>query len=211
MYTRNKRLTTLFKEQRLSTYLNNIELTLKKKIDRYNDFTLINLDVENESEKLIKELQLFVPKLIKENTTTSIKKENIDGRQLPSGSYFTPGKLIEIEIANYNIPTSGNNDFFKCAPNGFQAMEVNVELNTHDINIQLTNYSTITGNDEAIEGLKNLLLKYIEIIEKYLSTIKTELDEFTPKLKEKLVKYLTEKKENAILKDESKDKLNPFK
>ncbi|MBF4505920.1 hypothetical protein IRZ83_04510 [Flavobacterium sp. JLP] len=211
MYIKNKRSTTLFKEQTLSTYLSNIELTLKNKIDRYTDFTLINLNVENESEKLIKELQLFVPKLIKESTTTSIKKESIDGRQLPSGSYFTPGKLIEIEIANYNIPTSGNNDFFKCAPNGFQAMEINVELNIHDINIQLTNYSIISGNDEAIEGLKNLLLKYIEIIEKYLLTIKTETEEFIPKMKENLVKNLTRKKENAILKDESNDKLNPFK
>ncbi|WP_291273994.1 hypothetical protein [Flavobacterium sp.] len=204
-------MTTLFKEQRLSEYLNNIEITLKNKIDRYNDFTLINLDVEKESEKLIKELQLFVPRLIKEDTTTSINKEKIDGRQLPSGTYFTPGKLIEIEIANYNIPTSGNNVFFKCAPNGFNAMEINVELNIHDMNIKLTNYSTITGNDEAIEGLKNLLLKYIEIIEKYLLTIKNEVDEFIPILKAKLVKYLTEKKEKAILKDETKDKLNPFK
>jgi hypothetical protein len=211
MYPRNKRSTTLFKEQRLSEYLNNIEVTLKNKIDRYNDFTLINLNVENESEKLIKELQLFVPRLIKEDTKTSIKKEKIDGRQLPSGTYFTPGKLIDIEIANYNIPISGNNVFFKCAPNGFKAMDINVELNIHDINIQLTNYSTITGNDEAIEGLKNLLLKYIEVIEEYLLNIKNELDDFIPKLKEKLVKYLTEKKENAILKEESKDKLNPFK
>lgn len=211
MYPNSKKMTTLFKEQKLSVYLNSIDLTLKNKIDRYNDFTLLNMDVEKEGEKLIKELQLFVPKLIKEDTTTSIKKEKIDGRQLPSGTYFTPGKLIEIEIANYNIPTSGNNIFFKCAPNGFQAMDINVDLNIHDINIQLTNYSVITGNDEAIEGLKKLLLQYVEIIEKYLLAIKNELDEFIPKLKEKLIKYLTEKKENAILKDKSKDKLNPFK
>jgi hypothetical protein len=211
MYKRNPRITTLFREQRLDVYLNNVEITLKNKIDRYNDYTLLNLKIEEESDKLIKELQLFVPKLIKENTTTSITKEKIDGRQLPSGTSYYPGKLYEIEIANYNIPTSGNNDFFKCAPNGYQAMDVNVELNIHDMNFKFTNYSKITGDDEAIEGLKNLLLQNLEIVDKYLLTIKSEVDEFIPKLRERLVNYLTQKKENAKLKDESKDKLNPFK
>jgi hypothetical protein len=211
LYKRNQRLTTLFKEQRLDVYLNNVEISLKNKIDRYNDYKSINLNVEEESDKLIKELQLFVPKLIKENTTTSIIQEKIDGRQLPSGTSYFPGKLYEIEIANYNIPTSGNNDFFKCAPNSYQAMDINVELNIHDMNFKFTNYSKITGNEEAIEGLKNLLLQNIEIVDKYLLTIKSEVDVFIPKLRERLVNYLTQKKENAKLKDESKDKLNPFK
>ena len=211
MYSRNKKATNLFREQRLSGYLNDIELTLKKKIDRYNDYSLINMDVEKESEKLIKELQLFVPKLIKGDTTTSITQENIDPRQLPSGTYFTPGRLVGIEVANYTIPTSGNNDFFKCAPNGYQAMEINAELNLHDLKFRLTTFSTITGNEKAIEDLKNLLLKNIEVVEKYLETIKVELDEFIPKLKEALVNYLTAKKTKAILKDNSNDKLNPFK
>lgn len=211
MYSRNKKTTALFREQRLSGYLNDIELTLKKRIDRYSDYSLINMDVEKESEKLFKELQLFVPKLIKEGTTTSITQENIDPRQLPSGTYFTPGKLVGIEVANYTIPTSGNNDFFKCAPNGYQAMEINAELNLHDLKFRLTPFSTITGNEKAIEDLKNLLLKNIEVIEKYLETIKAELDVFIPKLKEALVNYLTAKKDKAILKDKSTDKLNPFK
>ena len=211
MYQRNSKITTLFKEQNLNVYLNNVEISLKNKIDRYNDYTLLNLNVENESDKLIKELQLFVPKLIKEETTTSIIQEKIDGRQLPYGTSYSPGKLYEIEVANYNIPTSGNRDFFKCAPNGYKGMDINAELNIHDINFKYSNFSKITGNDEAIEGLKNLLLQNIEIVEKYLLAIKSEVDEFIPKLREILVKYLTQKKENAKLKNESKEKLNPFK
>lgn len=211
MYKRNLKITTLFREQRLDVYLKNIEIALKNKIDKYNDYKLLNLDIEEESDKLIKELQLFVPKLIKEDTVTSITQEKIDGRQLPSGTSYYPGKLYEIEIANYNIPTTGNNDFFKCTPNGYQAMDVNVELNINDITFKFTNYSKITGNDEAIEGLKNLLLQNIEIVDKNLLTIKSEVEEFIPKMRERLINYLSQKKESAKLKDESIDKLNPFK
>lgn len=90
-------------------------------------------------------------------------------------------------------------------------MDVNVELNINDITFKFTNYSKITGNDEAIEGLKNLLLQNIEIVDKNLLTIKSEVEEFIPKMRERLINYLSQKKESAKLKDESIDKLNPFK
>jgi len=211
MFRRNQEPTPLFRKDHLETYLANMESTLRNKIDKYNDHTLLSIDIEKDAKGLVKSLQLKVPKFIKQDTDTSISKAQITGYQFPPGRSFVPGKIYDIEIVNYTVPFSGSNDFFKYLPKGFQGREIIADLNLNNVTFKLTNYDTISGNDTAIEILKTQFLVQIGIVEQYLEAVKNEVEHFENNLEQNVLSYLTKRKEAAVIKSDSKDKLNPFK
>jgi len=210
MFRRNRQI-ELFRESKVDVYLNQKIRAVQNKVDRYTESHIANLNIEKEITSLIDSCDLNVPLLIKENTSTSITEQQISGHQFPSGRTFVPGKIYEIELANYSIPFSGNYDFFKCLPTSFSARTVIADLNQSTITITLTNWGKISGNDEVIEHLKSELLRNIEVVENYLKALKNDIDKFIPELEKSLKTYLEERKKSIEIKSDSSDKLNPFK
>jgi hypothetical protein len=210
MFSRNQQI-ELFREMKIEAFLNQKIRNIKNTLDRYSESHISSATTEKEVKSLIESSGLNVPKLKKEETSTSISEEQISGYQLPSGRSFVPGKSYEIEIANYSIPFSGNKDFFKCLPKSFSQRTVIADLNQNSLTIKLTNWGKISGNDEAIEYLKTELLRNIEVIESYLTSLQKDVDEFIPELEKSLTSYIDNLKKNITVKNDSSDKLNPFK
>ncbi len=209
MYSKN--ITPLFQQYTLSNHLNNIELVLKGKIDKYTDSKIINIDINSEAALLLDSVKINLPEINKKETQTSIDKENIRGEQFPPGTSYVRGKQYEIEVAKFTLPYTGDSEIFKCKPQNFYGKPINVILSNDKINFSYTNYSTITGKDSIIEGMKNDYLACIDIIEKNLEQSKIEIDTFFEYLSAKITSYLTKRKEQVILREDSKNKLNPFK
>lgn len=209
MLGRNQQI-ELFREVRLEAFLNQKIRSIKNIIDRYTESHISNINTEIEIKSLIESSGLNVPKLKKVETSTEISEEQISGYQLPSGRSFVPGKLYEIEIANYTIPFSGNGDFFKCLPKSFSQRIVLAILSQNSLTIKLTNWGKISGNDEAIKYLKTELLQNVEVVENYLSALQKDVDEFVPELEKSLTSYIENMKKNINVKNDSSDKLNPF-
>ncbi len=201
----------LFREVRLEAFLNQKIRNIQNTIDRYTESHISNINTENEMNSLIDSSGFNVPKLKKEDTSTEITKEQISGHQFPSGRTFVPGKLYEIEIANYTIPFSGNREFFKCLPKTFSERTVIATLGQNSLTLKFTNWGKISGNDEAIEYLKTELLRNVEVIENYLTELQKDVDEVIPELKKSLTSYIENMKKNIDVKNDSSDKLNPFK
>lgn len=210
MFRRNQQI-ELFREVRLEAFLNQKIRNIQNTIDRYTESHISNINTENEINSLIASSGLNVPKLKKEDTSTEITKEQISGHQLPSGRTFVPGRLYEIEIANYTIPFTGNREFFKCLPKSFSLRTVIATLGQNSLTIKLTNWGKISGNDEAIEYLKTELLRNVEVMENYLTALQKDVDEVIPELKKNLTSYIENMKKNIDVKNDSSDKLNPFK
>jgi hypothetical protein len=201
----------LFNEKRIEDYFNQIDRSLKNEVDNYSDQNLVTLNVNQTTDMLFGRYEITIPKLEKDKTTTSITQESISGHQFPAGTTFQPGKMYEIDIANYRIPFTGDYELFKCLPTVFTYKAVEAELTRNSIIIKLTNWGIIRGNDKAIEDLKNLFLQYIGYIEEYLNAIKNDVDKYLPVLNLKIKSYLEERIKQAKIKFDSNDKLNPFK
>ncbi len=210
MFRKNRQI-ELFREMKIEAFLNQKLRNIKNTVDSYTESHISSIDTEKEIESLISSSELNVPKLRKEDTSTSISEKQISGHQLPSGRTFVPGRLIDIEIANYSIPFSGNKSFFKCLPKSFSQRAVIADLNQNSLTLKLTNWDKISGNDKAIEYLKNELLRNVEVIENYLAALQKDVDEFIPELEKSLTSYINDLKKDIDVKNDSNDKLNPFK
>lgn len=210
MFRRNQQI-ELFRELRLEAFLNEKIRNIKNTIDRYTESHIKSINTENEINSLIESSGFDAPKLKKENTSTAITEEKISGYQLPSGRTFVPGKLYVIEIANYTIPFSGNREFFKVLPKSFSKGTAIATLGQNSLTVKLTNWEKISGNDKAIEYLKTEFLRNVEVIESYLAALQKDVDEVIPELKISLTSYIENMKKNIETKNDSNDKLNPFK
>jgi len=211
MFGRNRQV-NLFRELRIDNYLIEKEREIKNKIGRFSESALASMDVDSEVKKLINNASLDLPKLKKEDTKSNITTEEMTGQQLPSGTRFVMGRVYEIDIANYKVPFSGNKDFFKCHPSkNISLRPLGIELQNDSIIIKLTNWlGGISGNDEAIERLKNELISIIDNIETILTQLQNDIDEYIPILEKRIESELTALIKKVNIKNESNDKLNPF-
>jgi hypothetical protein len=211
MFGRN-RTVKLFRELNLINFLAEKEQEIKNDIGRYTENRIASIDIEEEVKRIVKGINLTVPKLEKTSTKTTIETEKIDYRHLPAGTRFIMGKIYDVETAVYKIPFNGNQDFFKCHPSEntpFRPLEVEIQQNY--LIIKLTNWlEGISGKDEVIKRLSDELLQYVESIEKVLSKLEIEVIDFESVLKEKIKIELNTLIKKVKIKNESKDKLNPF-
>ncbi|MFY0629727.1 MAG: hypothetical protein JXR05_05055 [Flavobacteriaceae bacterium] len=211
MFGRNREI-KLFKEIRIDSFLDEKEREIQNKIGRYSDHALISLNIEKEIQSLIGYANLKVPKLRKEETTSNITTQQMNGQQLPSGTRYQMGKTYDIEVANYSIPYTGNGEFLKCQPsNTTNHRPIIVEKQENSILIKLTNWlQGITGNDKGIEEIKAELIKNTDIIESELELLRNDIQEYIPVLEKRIELKLKKLIEKVNLKNDSNDKLNPF-
>ncbi|WP_346984732.1 hypothetical protein [Chryseobacterium sp. POE27] len=149
--------------------------------------------------------------MIKEKTNTGISTLTLSGHQLPPGTPFEYGKEYEVEVANYTVPFVGNPEFFKTYSNKFNNTNVSSVLNRNNLVFKLTNYGEISGNDSAIEQLKQEFLLNIESTERMLQQIQEELSVYLPNLKILIIEGFENRKKILESKKDSISKLNPFK
>jgi hypothetical protein len=209
MFGKNRQI-NLFREIQIDNFLNEKERNIQNKIGRYSETTLASIDVQTEIKNLIRDANLIVPKLQKENTKTSITTEQMNGMQLPSGTGFVRGKIYD--IANYTIPFSGNADFLKCLPStGQNVQPITVETHQNSITIKLTNWSgVISGNEAEIEMLKKELVTNVESIENVITALESDIEQYIPILEKRIESELNRLIKQVNIKNESNDKLNPF-
>jgi hypothetical protein len=201
----------LFREQKISAHLLGVEKKIQDQIDGYSDEKLVQIEGDKTILGLLKQYEIKVPELDKSLTKTFLSTKKISGWEFPSGTRFEHGRIYEIEIANYVVPFSGDGEIFSCTPTSFVNGLIEAEVSRNTVTLQFTNYGTIAGNDEAIESMKQLFMKYVESIEENLTALKSDVEQNSPRQKLKFKSYLDEKIRKAKFKFDSGDKLNPFK
>ena len=194
---------TLFNDINFSQFVGDREIYLKGKIlsseDPYISSIIPNID--KEIDKLIDSCDLVdVPILKKDEIKRTIKKVLAEDEEEFSGISF-PGTPIEVAI--YNVPFKGNQQFFKCNLRNYDVkkptIRVDLTLDSLIFKFYPTRGENITGNSELIKEFKSSFSKEIKIIEDVLQEIRKQIGKYRIGLKEIL------KTEVLILADRIKE------
>jgi len=201
----------LFKGRKIADYFSQLKQNIQNDIDTSPDDELTGIDTDQIVDGLFKSYCQTTPKLNKGDISSRILSTEISGRELPSGTMFEPGKMYEIDTAHYTVPFSGNQIFFECSPIAPAGLNMQATVNNRRLLMQVTKYNKLSGNDQLLEKIKQSFKANIDEIERILKMLETHCVAFNDELKPFIKNYL-EKKISAInIKNESEDKLNPFK
>lgn len=212
MYIKNRQ-TELFKEYKIESYLNKIRESILKKIEKYNDVYILNADINKEIEKILYKYDLVtlnVPTLNKETISSSITEHEISGHRFPNNIKVDQNKEYEIEQVNHLVSFIGNEEFFNYSPSSNNPKTVKACIHSNRLELILSNWNKIRGNEETIEKLKKEFSDDLDIIETNLSALKKDVNLFKHDLKNEINKFFTKKKNLIVKENKTLEKLKPL-
>lgn len=204
-------MTQLFRQEEVADYFKELEQIIQNQIDRYKENHLLELDIEETVEELFEEHEQRIPVIHKDDITWKFSTTQMSGYDFPSGITFTPGKVYDVEYANYTIPFSGDSVFFKSKPkNPSTGWSMQADLKNSSLVLSLTRYGKLQGNNQALEEVRTQLINHLGQIEIILKQLQNDCDDFNQQLKPFIKAYLEKKISDLKTKNDSLDKLNPF-
>ncbi len=204
-------MTNLFNERRIEDYFTQIEKEIYEEIGYIEESKALFLDIEDTTNNLIKRNKIEKLKLDKGKISTDIVTQKVDASQLPAGTPIQLGRIYEIEVVKYKIPFIGDIELLRCIPSNFSYNNFVVKIIGNSIEITITKFGKINGNEIVIEELKKEFLRRLDVIENNINSINNDIDKFLPILKDRIIKHLEKRIKQIREKEQSKDKLNPFK
>ncbi|GAA3786579.1 hypothetical protein GCM10022271_18930 [Corallibacter vietnamensis] len=211
MYIKNQQ-TELFKEHKIESYLSKIRESIFKKIEKYNNTYILNVDIDKEIEKILYKYDLVtlkVPTLNKETVLSSITEHKISGHRFPKNIKADPNKEYKIEQINHLVSFIGNEEFFNYSPTSNNPKTVKACIHNNKLEFTLSNWNKIRENEETIEKLKNEFSNNLDLIETNLSALKKDVNVFKNNLKTEINKFFTEKKNLITKENKTLEKLKP--
>jgi hypothetical protein len=202
---------TLFNQIKIEAFFDELGRAIAREIDSLPDTTVVSLDIDKSTKDFISQHKINVPSLVKDSITNPILESQVAGHQLPAGTPFHPGSMYTIEIVNYTIPFNGDSRFFEYIPRNFGGALVEANIEARQLTIPLTRFCKIAGNNEIIELIKNEFIRKVETIELNLNNLSNDVQQFTPILESNIKAFLNKKINQIKMRNESSDKLNPFK
>ncbi|WP_223032769.1 hypothetical protein [Hanstruepera marina] len=209
MYIKNRQ-SELFKEYKIESYLSKIRESILKKIEKYNDIYILNADINKETDKILYKFDLVtlkVPTLNKETISSSITNHKISGHRFPKNIKVDPNEEYEIEQVNHLVSFVGNEELFNYSPNSINPKTVKACLHSDTLELTLSNWNKIRGNQETIEKLKKEFSDDLDIIETNLSALKKDVNLFKNDIKAEINKFFTQKKNLIIKENKTLEKL----
>jgi hypothetical protein len=200
----------LFSGKMLSELFLAVERQCSDEIAETSEKMFLSTSTDTLIDNFYGKMKLSVPVLIKEKTTSQIKTQAIRGEQLPAGTSFVPGRLIEIEVVDYSVPFAGDARMFKYFPRNNSGWSMAATVERNQVIFTLTNWSTISGRDDVINNLREMSKSAILSMEDQLSRIAVETEQFNLSLLEKIKAAYEKRGKEIKMRVDSNNKLNPF-
>ena len=208
---------TLFKGEELHTIFRRNDTDFETLISNFTDDDIARRTLNGLTQEILARYSIAFPELQKKKTTTHIRSEKLVGHQLPAGTQYVVGKSYDIETAVYQLPFSGDGQIFfvKVNNSNLNSFTANkfikrITAQGNTIICELTNWGTITGDDDVVDLIKNLFLQLIEAIETTLEPVKHEIEKYNETIAGKIATAYNNRMDKLNLKKSTKKNLNPF-
>lgn len=188
--------TLLFSEYDIFRTIENQKQGINKKIEEIDSNRLLNTSTADLADYLYKQFKLDVPVLQKDRIAASQHETSIDVSNdrfhcirapWETGPFYVNGTEVNIEI-----PFIGDSVFFKIQPSSFS---LNGPMgNTYNDKLVLT----FTGTDLKPGQLKSSIDKEINDIEKWLSTLKSDVARFNSSLRGTITSKIENRKDKLL-------------
>lgn len=175
----------LFTEHKIETILKENTESLERQIASLPETNFLSEKIGELSPRLLRSYTLEVPSLDKEKVRKELKSQEV--KNFPSGYRFDPYQKYIAEVARYNVPFTGNPNFFGYRPTKTSGGVI-AEVKNGYISFEYLNWETlkITGDDKAIEGIKALYNSQLFIVESYLNNLSEDIAAYNQGLKQKI-------------------------
>lgn len=165
-------------------------------IDSINGDRLLNTSIDDLCEYFEKKYKINVPDLLKDNIVVDQRETKIDVSHDASRYFSNPGEPFYVNgtTIEVTVPFEGDSELFKIQPSSYtlNPPQANIQNNRLIIRIQ--------GTDLVAERVKNEINSIISSIEGYLSTLRSDTNNFNTQIKS-VARASIEQRRNKLLKD----------
>lgn len=202
----------LFTENKIENIFLNSKKNIFKKIDDYSNHDLITINIKQETENLIENENLEVPKLFLEKIKNEdfIEKDYL-GQNLPAPATYIKNKIYKIEFIIRKVLFSGNSIFFNYSLPTTHKVFHKIEVLSDHIEIAQTNWREgILDNEDGIQKLDKEFKHIFNQIEMNLDELNTFTQLKKSSLKSSINDYFQVKKAKVLKINRNIEKFNEY-
>lgn len=190
----------LFAENGLDNFLGENYSRVKVQIEMYSEQHFVELDLEDEANRLCELYRVKPINLRKEETKVTVEKER-------TSNY---GRIVELDLAIYHIPFEGDGILFGLRPNHFYSRTCAYEIINSNLVLRIQSGGIMEHSQQTQDRVKNEFLRIVQFIEQNLSNQAAQLSNYHLEMKNIVLGYLEERKRKVETASTIKRNINPF-